>query len=223
MTERSLRAIRVEEFLVALGSSDPTPGGGAAAALSGALAAALAQMVIGLAHRRAKDPVASTALATLQERARALVAGFLDLADADVAAYGAVAAALRLPRGTSEEQERRRAAVQTALKQAAAVPLGTAGRAVDVLSLVGEVAAACPKSAQSDLAAAARLAWAACSAALDNVDANALYIEDHDHLRGIAGVRRDLALEAKKKAAQVLVPLEKELERWLGERDSNPH
>ncbi|MDP8924785.1 MAG: cyclodeaminase/cyclohydrolase family protein, partial [Chloroflexota bacterium] len=54
MTDLPLYAVPVTEYLDRLASGDPTPGGGSAAALAGALAAALVSMVCNLTTGRDK-------------------------------------------------------------------------------------------------------------------------------------------------------------------------
>ena len=112
-------------FLEELGSATPAPGGGSAAALAGATAAALCAMVarltLGREACRGAWPAAEQALADahrLEDRLRGLV-------DEDAAAYAAVVEARALPRGTDGEKAARRREVQAATLRAADVPLQT--------------------------------------------------------------------------------------------------
>ncbi len=164
----------VRQFLDAVASDEPVPGGGAGAALAGAGAAALLHMVASLALRRATDPAVVASLTSHRGKARAQERQFLDLADDDVAAYRGVMSALALPRATPQEKAHRAAALHQALARAAEVPLATARLATDALALASEVAPFCPPVARSDLATAVHLARAAAEAAVANVDANAL-------------------------------------------------
>lgn len=202
-----LREDTVVQFLSALGSPEPIPGGGAAAALSGALAAALVRKVAALAQRRGRE------VGEAVERAENFGTKFLELAEADSAAYAAVVAAQK--KGGEE--------LEKALIRAAGVPLETAQKALSLMDLAERLLAVCPKGARNDLACAARLAWAACTAALYTVDANAHAIRDQKFREELARARAELADLAEEKAAFILAPLEEELSLWLGERDSNPH
>lgn len=197
----------ISRFLSALGSSEPAPGGGAAAALSGALAAALVQKIAALAQKRGRD------VGDAPSRAEGFVQKFLELAQADAEAYAAVATAGKT--GGAE--------LEKALMHATRIPLETAQNALALMDLAERLLALCPKSARSDLAGAARLAWASCTAALYTVDANAPGLKDKKLRQEIARARQELADLAEEKAAFVLAPLEEELSLWLGERDSNPH
>jgi len=211
----------VEGFLAELGSAEPIPGGGAAAALAGALAAALVGMVAGISARRAAPEEGR--LGRLKEEADGIRTALTKAMEEDAAAYGRVAAALRLPKGTDEEKAAREKALQGALRKAAEVPLSTAEQALKVLELCEEALPLASRHLQSDIAVAVRLAQAAVHSALYNVDANCLWMKDEDFLGNVRPLRTRIAEEADKKAFFMLGRLEEGLKSWLGERDSNPH
>src|SRR5260370_28016880 len=102
------------EFVEALGSSAPTPGGGAASALAAALAAALAEMVARLTAGRARYQEVDAAMRAVIEKAAAVRAQLLMLIEEDEQAYAGVSAAFRLPKTTDDERVQRDAAVQVA-------------------------------------------------------------------------------------------------------------
>ncbi|MGQ9700787.1 MAG: cyclodeaminase/cyclohydrolase family protein [Candidatus Bipolaricaulaceae bacterium] len=197
----------IRDFLQGLGSTEPVPGGGTAAALSGALAAALVRKVAALAQKRGRE------VGEAVQRAEELLQKCLELGEADAAAYAQVVSAQK--KGGEE--------LEKALVRAAGVPLELAQKALALLDLAERLLSVCPKSARSDLAGAARLAWAACTSALYTVDANAQALRDEKFRAELGKARAELADLAEEKAAFVLAPLEEELAMWLGERDSNPH
>lgn len=205
----------VRQFLDAVASDEPVPGGGAGAALAGAGAAALLHMVASLALRRATDPAVVASLTAHRGKARAQEHQFLDLADDDVAAYRGVMSALALPRATPQEKAHRAAALHQALARAAEVPLATARLATSVLALASEVAPFCPPVARSDLATAVHLARAAAEAAVANVDANALSLDESPFRRELAHARSEVSTAARAQAEAVLAPLEAALQAWL--------
>ncbi|HEU67768.1 MAG TPA: hypothetical protein ENN53_00820 [Candidatus Acetothermia bacterium] len=239
MPDPKMRDLTLGQFLDAVASAAPVPGGGAVAAVVGAAGSALLQMVISLALRRAKDPGTASALTSLAERTRVLQESFAGLADADVAAYRSVAEVLSLPRSTDEERISRQAKLQATLRRAAEVPLETARRSIEALHLAAEAAPLCPRVAQSDLVTAIHLLRAACASALANVDANALSLDETEFRGELARSRMEIGVAARAAAAGVLAPLERDLTGWLpvrsnrldspdradwlGERDSNPH
>ena len=153
----------VEGFLAALASGSPSPGGGAAAALAGALAAALVAMVARVTV--AREPARATAgVAQRADRARAHLTA---LADEDTRAYPAVIVARRRP------PAERDAAVAEALRAATGVPVSVAGECSDVLALCEQIAPSARATALADLRVAAILAAgaidAACVTARDNL------------------------------------------------------
>ena len=185
----------LDQFLKALGSSAPTPGGGAASALVGALAAALAEMVARLTVGRPKyAAVDERAQAVLRETQR-LRGELLALVDDDARAYGGVAAAYALPKGTDDERRVRDEAIQSALVAAMPPPLQIMERGGDVLRLADEIAEIGNPSVASDAGCAALLGEAAVRAAGLNVMANVVLLRD-ELIAGDAR-KRVAALEAQ--------------------------
>lgn len=208
----------VPQLLDALASGEPVPGGGAAAAVVDAQAAALLHMALTVADRRAADPGARE---PLTKKATALLRRFIELAEEDAAAFARVAEVLALPRGTDDERGRRSALLQEALAHAAEVPLATARLAVDTLSLAAQLVPHCPRSVRSDVLTAVYLAHAACSSALANVDANALSLEESPRRWELARACEDIEAKAGAQADEVRRLLEGGLRRWrvAGRRD----
>ena len=118
LTQKSVAAL-LEDFR----SSAPTPGGGSAAALAGAVGASLLAMVSALPKPRAASDEDLETLRLAGERCAALARELEDLVDRDSAAYELVMAAYRQPKGSDEEKAQRGAAIQQALKSATAAPL----------------------------------------------------------------------------------------------------
>jgi formiminotetrahydrofolate cyclodeaminase len=175
---KSMAEQTLTEFLAALAAPTPAPGGGAAAAISGATAAALVEMVAGLSLKKSPDG----AEAALQQRTAAQMAALraelLTLADDDANAYNAFIQAMRLPKVEEHERDARSRAMSAAAERAAEVPLKTlraisaaaeAARLLTGRSLV---------SAASDLDVALRFSRAAGLSAAENVEANLPFIDD---------------------------------------------
>ena len=162
----------VAGFLDDLASATATPGGGAAGALAGATGAALIAMVARLtAGRRGYEAVAGrmSEVVPLAERERGELLG---LADRDAAAFDAVMAAHRLPRGNDAEKAARRAAVEGALGGASEVPMEVARRCAALLPVARELVETGNRSAVSDALSAAQMLRAAAIIALANVSVN---------------------------------------------------
>lgn len=168
----------IEEFLAALAAPTPAPGGGAAAAISGATAAALVEMVAGLSLKKSPDG----ADAALQQRiaAQMTTAGreLLALADEDANAYSAFIVAMRLPKTEEHEREARSRAMSTAAEVAAQVPLRTLRAITSIAEAARLVTGRSLVSAASDLEVAQRFARAAGISAAENVEVNLPFIDD---------------------------------------------
>jgi glutamate formiminotransferase/formiminotetrahydrofolate cyclodeaminase len=161
-------------FLDAVASGDPTPGGGSVAALAGALGAALAAMVARATLGKKKYADAEAAMNAVTSRADDLRAALTRLIVEDSAAFEEVMAAYRLPK----DDPNRPAAIQTAIRRAAEVPLGAAQLAVETLDQLKVVASQGNVNAASDAAAGALIANAALEAAAMNVLINVQSLED---------------------------------------------
>ena len=170
----------LEEFLEALGSNAPAPGGGAASALAAALAAALAEMVANFTVGRPRFQEVEETMRAAVERTRQLRAELLALIDADERAFQAVSAAYRLPKATEDEQAARDVAIQVALYGAMQPPLRVMELSCEALDLAGEMAAAGNPTVVSDAGCAALIGEAAVRAAALNVLANVILLRDHE-------------------------------------------
>jgi formiminotetrahydrofolate cyclodeaminase len=159
-------------FLDALASPEPTPGGGTAAAIAGAMGVSLLMMVGGLSKSREGAEADRVALA----EARAALASLRDrlagLGDTDADAFDQVMAAYRLPKATDQEKSARTDAVQQALKAATIAPLDTLRAASEALRLGRVVAQHGNRSATSDVGVGIGLLEAAAKGAAANVRTN---------------------------------------------------
>jgi len=149
--------MRVGEFLDVLAAARPDPGGGSAAALTVALAAALCAMTAELSARRLAHA------AQFAADARGLLRRAAPLAQADADAYGAVLAAQRAPDEPAGRSRQQR--ISAALAQASRVPLEVAEIGDRVAALATEIAAGGNPAVRGDALTAARLAAAAAQAA----------------------------------------------------------
>jgi formiminotetrahydrofolate cyclodeaminase len=182
-TERTVR-----EFCAELASGAPVPGGGAVAALTGALAAALAAMALNYTVGRRRFERVEAEMRALLARAETIRAELLDLVERDAEAYQAVVDAQARPRDVPEQAAARERAVQGALADAVRVPLRAAVLAADVLALCEPIAERGNQRLISDVGVAALLADAALQAAGLNVRVNLAEL-------------RDAALESESRAA----------------------
>ena len=103
----------LRQLLASFSSSDPTPGGGSASALSAALGASLLMMVAGLPKTRTGAASERSALDGAAGALGDIRARLTDAIDADAAAYDRVVAAYKLPKLSADEQAARKAAIQS--------------------------------------------------------------------------------------------------------------
>jgi glutamate formiminotransferase/formiminotetrahydrofolate cyclodeaminase len=153
----------VHELLARIASPGPAGGGGAAAALAGALAAALVEMVAGVAARRAPD---DARLREIVAEAGTLRARVLGLIERDVEAFGRVVEARR------RTDAARAADVCDALIGATEVPLELATASALILEQCASVLPAARPSTLADIGVAATLAVAALESAAITARAN---------------------------------------------------
>ena len=158
----------IDKFLEALASSAPTPGGGGAAALCGALGIALGNMVGNLTLGKKKYADVQEDIAELNAKAEALRAEFVALVDADAEAFAPLSRAYSIPRDDPARDE----IMEPALLRAAEAPLEIMRKCAEALELISGYAAKGSVLAISDAGCAAALCGAAMEAAALNVKIN---------------------------------------------------
>lgn len=170
----------IREFLDEAASSSPTPGGGSVAALTGALGAALLSMVCNLTVGKEKYRDVEPDILKLLGETETLRKELGSLLEADIEAYGRLAAAMKMPRATEEEKRARTTALQEALVNATNVPLDIARRCSRIIELAMPIAEKGNVNAVSDVGVGVLLGEAALHAALLNVKINLGLIKDTD-------------------------------------------
>ena len=166
------------EWLSTLGSADPAPGGGAAAAVLASVTAGLVEMVCNVSAGKPDLADHEQHLTQVREAARGFRLGSLTLADHDGEAFTALLAAYRLPREDPAQQAARREAVQAATLRAATVPLEVAGNGAGIARLAAQLPGRSARSVLSDVGVAATCAAAAIDAAAVNVEINLRTLTD---------------------------------------------
>ena len=172
-------------FTAALASGQPTPGGGSAVAIAGALAASLTAMVVRLSLDRPRYEQHAELHAEALAASEAARARFLELADEDTSAYAAYRDARRLPHATESEEQARSAATRQAARLAATVPLAVVQACHHHVDLVERLAGRTNVAAASDLDVAVLLLDAAARGAAANVLVNLAAIEDEGFSAGV--------------------------------------
>ncbi len=195
--------LTLRTYLDRLASADPTPGGGAAAALTGAQGAALLSMVCNLTIGKKKYADVEEEMKGVREKSEALRGRLTELIDEDAEAFNKVSQAYQMPKGSDEEKAARRAAIQEALKGAEVVPMETVEACLEVIRLAIVAAQKGNKNVVSDAAVGGILGHAGLLSAADNVRINLNLIKDEEF---VERERRKLEslLQAAEEAMQTL-------------------
>ena len=180
----------VSGLLAAFRSSEPTPGGGSAAALAGAAGASLLAMVAGLPKPRAAESGDLERLKDAGIRATALASRLESLINEDSDAYSHVVDAFRLPKSNDEEKAARSAAIQRALTGATETPLTVMRHCVEALALAPAVMELGNENATTDAQVGVGLLKAGLQGAGANVEINLGSLKDAGY---VARVREESA------------------------------
>ena len=169
---------RVIDFVAATASKEPTPGGGAIAALTAATGAALAEMVANLTFGKKGYEAVQTEMEALQVKAEEIRKRMLELSQADADVFNIFMNALGLPKNTDEEKAARTAAIQQAYKDAAMVPFEIGELANQIFDLAELASRKGNQNLITDGIIAAINARAAVKSAFLNVRINLSGIKD---------------------------------------------
>lgn len=203
LADRSLR-----ELLAAIRDPSPTPGGGSVSALAGALGASLLTMVAAMTKHRAASEEDVERLQAAASRCAELSAGLERLVDEDSAAYDAVVAAYRLPRGSDAEKAERRNRIQAALGAAVETPLEVMRHCNDAIETAATVARFGNPNAASDVGVALELLAAGEKGARLNVDINLAGLDDQAYVGRVREMVSVLEAEATTGAAAARAALQ---------------
>jgi methenyltetrahydrofolate cyclohydrolase len=183
----------VSDLLKAFRSPDPTPGGGSAAALSGAIGASLLAMVAGLPKPRAAGEGEIERLRAAGTRCTQRAEELAALVDRDSEAYDLVVAAYGRPKGTDEEKAARSAAIQEALRAAIAAPMDVMRACAAAAAQGAAVAALGNASASSDVQVGLELLRAGLRGAKLNVEINLGSVKDAAYAAAVRAEAEELS------------------------------
>ena len=174
--KKKIEELKIKEFLNDVGSNSPTPGGGAVAAVMGAMAASLVEMVCNLTIGKKGYKKNEEEIKKIKEISVKYKEELLGLADGDINAFNNVIDAYRM----EKNNPKRNVVIQDALKEATRVPLETARLSKKNEDMAEKMIEKGNKNALSDARTAKYLADAAVKSALENVDINMQLIEDNE-------------------------------------------
>jgi formiminotetrahydrofolate cyclodeaminase len=201
---KKLVDMKLHAFLDELASSSPAPGGGSVAALAGALGAALSSMVCNLTIGKEKYEAVQTEIKAALKESEQLRKQLTELIDKDTEAFNEVMAAVKMPKETDEQKEKRGQALQKAYKNATRVPLQTARICDHVLDIALVVAEKGNKRSITDAAASALLTLAGVETALMNIRINLGSLADTACVQTVTSEVATLRQRTKEKTTTIL-------------------
>jgi formiminotetrahydrofolate cyclodeaminase len=168
----------VESFLNELASAAPTPGGGSAAAIIGAMGAALLSMVCNVTLGKKGQEAVESDMKAVRDESERLRARLTAMVAEDIAAFDGLMAAYRLPKTSDEEKSRRAEAIQLNLRAATETPLACARACAEVVMLARPAAEKGFAGVVSDAGVGVLAAHSALRSAALNVYINAPSLKD---------------------------------------------
>ncbi len=185
----------IQHYLNDVTSNSPTPGGGNVSAFCGALAASLGIMVCNLTVGKKKYADVEKEVITLRDSLQELQTDLLKDAQLDNEAFDNVMAAFKLPKGTPEEQEKRKLQIEAATLEAAQVPFTVIEKCSTVLPLLCKIGKIGNQNSLSDAAVGCYLVTAAANGAYMNVLINCNSLPDSkDAALLLAAAEKNIAL-----------------------------
>ncbi len=183
--------MQIERFLEALSSDRPTPGGGSASALAGALSASLVAMVAGLSYK--ERGVQTREMKEIRRKALVIQKRLTQAIEEDAGSYEAVLRAFRLPKEGEKERLYRSIRIQAAYRGATVTPQRVCELSLRLLEFSKILLARGNRNALSDTGVAAYLAETAMGGGLLNIRINLGSIKDEKFRKEKEKLIRDLS------------------------------
>ena len=192
----------LETFLDELASGAPTPGGGSAAAVIGAMGAALISMVCNVTLGKKGHEAVETEMQSVRDESEQLRARLTSMVADDIAAFDGLMAAYRLPKANDDEKLRRTEAIQSTLRAATETPLACARACAQVVALSRRAGEKGYAGVISDAGVGVLAANAALRSAALNVYINAPSLKDRSYAEAaLSEVEKLLADSARESEA----------------------
>ncbi len=192
----------LKQFLDDVASDSPTPGGGSASALAGALSASLIAMVAGLSLKKEKGK--EKEMRGIKKKAMALQKRLLLAVDEDAKSYDAVIRAFRLPKATERERLSRVRAIQKAYQKATVTPQLVCKLSIQLMEYSRFLILKGNPNAISDTGVAAFLADAALAGGLLNIGINLVPVTDKVFIKKMRSMMAGWAKQRNRLMGEVL-------------------
>lgn len=194
----------IKEFLAATASDAPVPGGGSIAALSAGVSAALVEMVAGLTIGKKGYEEAEAEMKEVKEIAAKATESFVADIDRDADSFDLFMKAMKMPKETDEDKAARSAAMQSAIVEAAEVPLSVAEAAFNFMKYTEVMVVKGNQNAVTDGAVAAMMARTAVKSALYNVQINLGSIKDEAKAAELTAKMNEIGSKVDELEASIL-------------------
>ena len=198
----------IHTFLEQLSSKSPTPGGGGAAGLGGAIGASLGEMVVNLTLGKKRYAHVEEDMQSFLEKLEVLKSEFLRLADEDEVVFAPLAAAYGLPAGTDEEKKHKDEVLETHLLAATLVPLTVMERALEALDIMEVLAEKGSRLAVSDVGVGVQFIRSALLGAKMNVSINTKSMKQREKAGQLQARADQLAEDGIRKADTICAGVE---------------
>jgi methenyltetrahydrofolate cyclohydrolase len=202
----------IDEFLERLASGDPTPGGGSAAAIMGAMGAALVSMVCSVSIGKKGYEAVESEMRAVRARSETLRLRLAAMVAEDVAAFDCLMSAYKLPKVSEDDKVRRADAIQSSLRRATEVPLDCARVCAEVIGLARRAGEQGYRGVISDAGVGVLAASSAARSAALNVFINAPALKDRDFAQAAVSDLEKLLEFATAESEAVYVLVREKLE-----------
>ena len=198
-----IEGMRIKEFLDALSSKEPVPGGGGASALAGALGNALGQMVANLTMGKKKYADVEGEVQGLLEQMKMIQKQFVVLAERDEEVFAPLVQCYSLPSATEEEKAYKARVMEERLLAASYVPLEIMEKAVETMGILDFLADKGSRMAVSDVGVGVQFIRTALLGAVMNVYINTKAMKNREKAEELNGEADRLIKEGTRTADQI--------------------
>ena len=202
-SNRNFKLQTCEDFIEVLASKAAVPGGGGAAALTGAIGIALGNMVGSLTVGKKTYADVEDEIIECKKEADEIAKEFLELMDKDAEAFEPLAKAYGMPRETEEEKAEKARVMAIVLKDACAVPMEIMEKCCEAIDVIEEFAAKGSALAISDAGVGVTFCKAALLGASLNVFINTKSMADKEYAASLNEKADKMIADYSKKADEI--------------------
>lgn len=212
-SDKKLIGMTVEGFADETASESPAPGGGSISALCGALGVSLGTMVANLSSHKAGWDDRWEEFSVWAEKGQQYKDELLFLVDEDTRAFNRIMDAFGLPKGSDDEKNARKAAIEEASKYAIKVPFRVMEKSLASMEVMKAMAETGMAASASDVGVGALCARTAVMGAYLNVKINAGGLEDKAFAEEMVKKGEEIVEKARILEDEILAVVEKKIRK----------